>query len=750
MTQSINLGAIANGSGASVRSGINNGFLAVVTESEGSSAPNPTYAYMLWRNNTSKLLSRRNAGNSGWEIIENYGATIDPTANDDIGNGYIEGSSWVNVTGNKWFVCTDQTTAAAIWREISAGGTDRIRVKSYGAIGDGTTSDQTAIQNAFTAAASANKLVDLGAGTYRCTAAITATNLRGVVGDGKSIAALVWDDTTDGGIAITYTGNFYRKCAIFKDFALRQKGRRGTALLLDYSAYSLTYPGPDARFVVERVVAEGTGNEGDFGWSIGFDALAGAYGTYRDCEFIGYHDNPAPASTAGFRFRGTGTQYDNGHPVVCHSINCMSYHATTAFHWDGCEGVIGRDCNAVNVGTGYLFDGGDLTRPQFVIDGCHANFHSNGIVCDAGVDVTLVNNLLYTISTTTQTDTTGIGIINAGSVSSVGHFLIQGNIFCDLKTTKAMTCIYAGTGTVASGVIDNNIFRSGKVGITLDTGTSSIQVGLYNIYTFLSSTAINNLGSGNIINKFDGNSAHYLDGTGVWSTPSGGGGGAPTSATYIVQTADATLTNEQALGSLSTGVLKVTTTTGVLSTAVANTDYAAATHAARHKTGGADSIKLDELAAPTDVTTLNVSTTAHGLMPKLNNNQYNYFTGAGTQTGLNVDANFSFTLSGSNPVINLDTGNDYAWYDRTNNRFSYTINNVSVAWIEGGSAPGVYVDANCYIGVSGGSSGTAFFTGSNASGGSFIQFDRTNKRWDFYIDGALAGHVNLATGFVND
>lgn len=39
-------------------------------------------------------------------------------------------------------------------------------------------------------------------------------------------------------------------------------------------------------------------------------------------------------------------------------------------------------------------------------------------------------------------------------------------------------------------------------------------------------------------------------------------------------------------------------------------------HAASHKSGGGDAIKLDELAAPTDVTTLNVSTSAHGLAPK--------------------------------------------------------------------------------------------------------------------------------------
>lgn len=45
----------------------------------------------------------------------------------------------------------------------------------------------------------------------------------------------------------------------------------------------------------------------------------------------------------------------------------------------------------------------------------------------------------------------------------------------------------------------------------------------------------------------------------------GSGSGAPTTATYIVQTPDATLSAEQALSALATGILFSTTTTGVVS-----------------------------------------------------------------------------------------------------------------------------------------------------------------------------------------
>lgn len=74
----------------------------------------------------------------------------------------------------------------------------------------------------------------------------------------------------------------------------------------------------------------------------------------------------------------------------------------------------------------------------------------------------------------------------------------------------------------------------------------------------------------------------------------GGGGGAPIDATYIVQTANGTLTNEQALGALATGVLKNTTSTGVLSIAT-GTDLP--THASRHQHGGNDEIATATPAA---------------------------------------------------------------------------------------------------------------------------------------------------------
>jgi hypothetical protein len=53
-------------------------------------------------------------------------------------------------------------------------------------------------------------------------------------------------------------------------------------------------------------------------------------------------------------------------------------------------------------------------------------------------------------------------------------------------------------------------------------------------------------------------------------------------------------------------------------------------HATTHKSGGTDPIKLDELAVPTDITTLNSTTSLHGLLPKLGGGTTNFLRADGT------------------------------------------------------------------------------------------------------------------------
>jgi hypothetical protein len=53
------------------------------------------------------------------------------------------------------------------------------------------------------------------------------------------------------------------------------------------------------------------------------------------------------------------------------------------------------------------------------------------------------------------------------------------------------------------------------------------------------------------------------------------------------------------------------------------------THKTRHQDGGADEIKLDDLGTPDDNTDLDVSITAHGLVPKAPNDRTKFLRGDG-------------------------------------------------------------------------------------------------------------------------
>jgi hypothetical protein len=57
---------IANGTGAAVRSDLNNALAAIVSQNSGATAPSPTYAFQWWADTTTGLLKLRNAANSSW------------------------------------------------------------------------------------------------------------------------------------------------------------------------------------------------------------------------------------------------------------------------------------------------------------------------------------------------------------------------------------------------------------------------------------------------------------------------------------------------------------------------------------------------------------------------------------------------------------------------------------------------------------------------------------------------------------
>ena len=60
---------IANGTGAAVRSDLNNGLAAIVSNNSGATEPATMYAYQWWPDTTTGLLKQRNSANNAWVTI---------------------------------------------------------------------------------------------------------------------------------------------------------------------------------------------------------------------------------------------------------------------------------------------------------------------------------------------------------------------------------------------------------------------------------------------------------------------------------------------------------------------------------------------------------------------------------------------------------------------------------------------------------------------------------------------------------
>jgi len=284
MTQAANFGAVPTGTGAQVRQDFNACDEAVATEHEGPFAPSLTYPFMRWRNDTGKRVMRRNAANSAWELVENYGATTDPTIGDDAAFGWVRGAMWLNVSAGRVFFCADPATGAAVWTQAGSSGVSSVfgRGGAVTATAGDYTADQisdTAGKVMMTAAertALANvvfptKVIPL-AGTASSAdnaairAAIAAIKASGQPGEllmsGDFMIGHAGDKTgidPDTCPYLMLTGRGY--CRWYKGVAATTTGLSGGTDPGDGSAYRMLYrdtdDGPGKTIVISNLIFEG-------------------------------------------------------------------------------------------------------------------------------------------------------------------------------------------------------------------------------------------------------------------------------------------------------------------------------------------------------------------------------------------------------------------------------------------------------------------------------------------------------------
>jgi len=111
---------IANGTGAAVRSDLNNGLAAIVSNNSGATEPTTMYAYQWWADTTTGLLKIRNAANNAWVTLRELDGTL--TLED--GTAAAPGLAFTSDLNTGLFrVGADQVA-------ITTGGTSRLAVST--------------------------------------------------------------------------------------------------------------------------------------------------------------------------------------------------------------------------------------------------------------------------------------------------------------------------------------------------------------------------------------------------------------------------------------------------------------------------------------------------------------------------------------------------------------------------------------------------------------------------------------------
>ena len=104
---------IANGTGAAVRSDLNNALAAVVSNNSDTTEPTTTYAYMWWADTTNGLLKIRDAANTAWVTVGTLATAnlgLAPLASPSF-TGTVNFAGSINMTGTGYIDVPAGTSA---------------------------------------------------------------------------------------------------------------------------------------------------------------------------------------------------------------------------------------------------------------------------------------------------------------------------------------------------------------------------------------------------------------------------------------------------------------------------------------------------------------------------------------------------------------------------------------------------------------------------------------------------------------
>lgn len=477
---------IANQSGQAFRADLNNALAAIVSNNSGASAPSTTYAYQTWADTTTGLLKIRNAANNAWITVGTLSSAnlgLIPAGTASIVNADVSASAAI-AASKLSFAHSGGST-----RTIDAKLKDTVSPADFGAAGDNSTNDTTAISSTRTAFP--NTSIDLAGKSYRVTSIPAGWGVRNglltfaaastddqpaneAYGYG-ALAANTYIPKQHSSSTLTWASGNYNTA--FGNYALTSNttGRRQTAigsqaLYSNTTGYYNTAVGPFALY---------TNVSGNYNTAIGVQALQ--YSTGSDNTAVGngaltslttgddnvaIGDRAIGVSTGVNRTIGIGTQacqQHTGNDSIGIGFQALSAASSTGLYnvAIGSASLGGCTSGNSNVAAGRRAGNGITTATGNTAIGTDAMVGS-GTAITGSNNVAVGNTASANVTTGYQNVSIGA---NAGTVLSTGY----NNVFIGRYAAQSTT---GGAGNIAIGEQSLTVNTTGNYNTAVGTGTA--------------------------------------------------------------------------------------------------------------------------------------------------------------------------------------------------------------------------------------------------------------------------------------
>lgn len=336
-----------------------------------------------------------------------------------------------------------------------------LNVTSYGATGNGSTDDTSAIQNAINAVTSGE--LYFPAGTYRVTSTLNVTGkdirMRGV----GATSIILLDASSDTLLYGSYSSD-KGKALILQSIKLSTSGSGNTAIESTYSALQPAHfeNGLSAKGLTIAVSGSGT-------WTYGIKATRNSNVQLTECTFAGQSSSSGTAIYLE-------EQTINTHISVS-TFNGWKKAIELASSGTSSEGLIVDDCSfsSINYGIYSLNSGNTLWVSLTNCSNVEMAVPSGGEPSSIGIYLNNVYDLLVrnnTFTTLTNTSTPSYAI----AVNSHRSVIANNAVINSSGTTGTSGIVILASGT--DTIIDNNTFENieGAASIWLQSGAADCKV----------------------------------------------------------------------------------------------------------------------------------------------------------------------------------------------------------------------------------------------------------------------------------